>query len=66
MGRIIGFSLACVAAVAVALAIAYAAGLFSQLGLDEHGSLALALGILFTTTLGIALMALVFYGDRGE
>jgi hypothetical protein len=64
MRRIVVFSVICVVAIiAVFLAIGAFGGL-SGLGLDTHGVIALALGILITSGLGIGLMALVFYSNR--
>jgi hypothetical protein len=39
---------------------------FRGLGLDTAGTVALVLGMLFTSALGAALMALVFYSDRSN
>lgn len=60
----IWFAAACVAGIAVLLCIIWVAGGFEHVGLDANVSIALVLGILFSSLLGIALMALIFYSDR--
>lgn len=49
-----------------ALLVLWAASGFADLGISGHGLVALILGILFTTALGIGLMALSFYSDRSD
>jgi hypothetical protein len=63
MRRMISFGVALLGVVAIALLAFWAMGGFRGLGLDAAGAVALALGILFTSALGAALMALVFYSD---
>lgn len=60
----IWFALACGAGILVLLVIVWLAGGFERVGLDANVTLALVLGILFSSLLGIALMALIFYSDR--
>jgi hypothetical protein len=49
-----------------ALLVLWASSGFADLGVSGHGLVALILGILFTTALGIGLMALSFYSDRSD
>jgi hypothetical protein len=60
----IGFVAGCSVLVGAALLILWAASGFSDLGVSGHGLVALILGIVFTTALAIALMALTFYSGR--
>lgn len=53
-----------VAMVAAVLAIIWAFEGFDGLGLSTHGTIALVLGVVVTTALGVGLMALVFHSDR--
>jgi hypothetical protein len=46
------------------LFVAWLAGGFARVGLDANITIALILGIVFSSLLGIALMALIFYSDR--
>ncbi|HEY9538672.1 MAG TPA: hypothetical protein VIS03_13865 [Kiloniellaceae bacterium] len=62
----IGFVAACSVLIGLALFILWALAGFGDLGVSGHGLVALILGIVFTTALGIGLMALSFYGDHGE
>jgi len=64
MRWIVGFVAGCSVLVGVALLILWALTGFADLGVSGHGLVALILGIVFTTGLGIALMALSFYSDR--
>jgi hypothetical protein len=41
-------------------------GGFENSGLTGHGWIALSLGVVFTSALGVALMALVFYSARKD
>jgi hypothetical protein len=66
MSRIFRFSALCIGATVVVLALIWISGGFSGLGLDSSGITALFLGITFTVALAVGLMALIFYGDRGE
>jgi uncharacterized membrane protein len=63
--RVVWFVAGCSALVAAALLVLWAASGFGSLGVSGHGLVALILGIVFTTALGIALMALSFYSDHG-
>jgi hypothetical protein len=64
MRWIVGFVAGCSVLVGVALLILWALTGFADLGVSGHGLVALILGIVFTTGLGIALMALSFYSDH--
>jgi hypothetical protein len=66
MRRIITFSTSCIGATVVVLALIWAFGGFSGLGIDGSGMTALFLGITFTVALAVGLMALIFHGDRSE
>lgn len=50
----------------VVLLTLWASGVFTDTGLSAQGWIAMALGIGFTSGLGVALMALVFYSDRKD
>jgi hypothetical protein len=50
----------------VVLAAIWASGGFADMGLSGQGWFALALGIAFTSGLGVALMALVFHSARKD
>jgi hypothetical protein len=63
---VVWFVAGCSALVAAALVVIWAASGFGTLGVSGHGLVALVLGIVFTTALGIALMALSFYSDHGS
>jgi hypothetical protein len=52
------------ALIVVVLGMLWLVGGFEDSGLSVHGWIALFLGITFTSALGVALMALVFYSDR--
>jgi hypothetical protein len=58
------FVVACSGLLAGTLLLLWALSGFEDLGLSGHGLVALILGIVFTSALGIALMALTFYSDR--
>jgi hypothetical protein len=66
MRGVISFGVASLGVIAIALLAFWAMGGFRGLGLDTAGSVALALGVLFTSALAAALMALVFYSDRSN
>jgi hypothetical protein len=51
---------------AVVLLTLWAVGGFADYGLSAQGWIAMALGIGFTSGLGVALMALVFYSARKD
>jgi hypothetical protein len=55
-----------VALVTVVLLMLWATGTFEGAGLSTNGWVALFLGIIFTSALGIALMGLVFYSNRED
>ena len=50
----------------VVLAMLWATGSFTDAGLSGQGWIAMALGIVFTSALGVALMALVFHSARKD
>jgi hypothetical protein len=58
-----GFNAALVVVVLVTL---WVVGGFDESGLSVQGWVAMFLGITFTSALGVALMALVFYSDRKD
>ncbi len=60
------FAAACFAAIIVVLGLFWLFGGFDSLGLDTSGIIALSLGILFTTALGVGLMAAIFYSEHQE
>jgi hypothetical protein len=60
------FAAACFAAIIVVLGLFWVFGGFDSLGLDTSGIIALSLGILFTTALGVGLMAAIFYSEHQE
>jgi hypothetical protein len=64
MRQIVGFSAGCLGFIGAVLLIVWFMGAFDGAGLGFHGWIALGLGTLFTTALGVALMALVFYSAR--
>ena len=64
MKWIVGFSTACVGAVAALLLVIWATVGFASMGLSGHGVVAITLGIIFSTAIAVALMALIFYSDR--
>jgi hypothetical protein len=61
---VISFGVAWLGVIAVVLLAVWVMGGFS--GLDAAGDVALVLGIIFTSGLCAALMALVFYSDRSN
>lgn len=60
------FALACTAIVTVILAGLWLTGIFGDLGLSVHGSIALLIGVTLTIVVGVGLMALVFYSGRSH
>ncbi len=50
----------------VVLLTLWASGSLAGMGLSAHGWIAMALGIAFTSGLGVALMALVFHSARRD
>ena len=60
----IWFTLTSSGAIAAILLIVWLAGGFARVGLDFNVTLALVLGIFFSSLLGIALMALIFHSNR--
>jgi hypothetical protein len=62
--NVISVGIAWLGVVTVVLLALWGMGGFS--GLDRTGDIALVLGIIFTSGLGAALMALLFYSDRSN
>ena len=63
---VIYFAVTALCGIAVVLTLLWAFSGFHGLGLDAAGTVALMLGIVVTSALGVALMALVFYSDRSN
>ena len=63
---VIYFAVTALCGIAVVLLLLWAFSGFHGLGLDAAGTVALMLGIVVTSALGVALMALVFYSDRSN
>jgi hypothetical protein len=61
---VISFGIAWLGVITVVLLALWGMGGF--IGLDRTGDIALVLGIIFTSGLGAALMALLFYSDRSN
>ena len=55
---------ACLLAIGAVLLVVWLSGGFQGTGLNASIALALALGILFSSLLGVGLMALIFYSNR--
>jgi hypothetical protein len=64
MRKIVGFMAACLGLVALVLLVIWISGGFEDVRLSPAGWTAYALGVVLTSVLGTALMALVFYSDR--
>jgi hypothetical protein len=64
MRQIVGFSAACLGFIALVMLIVWFMGAFEGGNLSVHGWIALTLGTVLTSALGVALMALVFHSDR--
>jgi hypothetical protein len=60
------FAVTALSAIAAVLLLLWALNGFHGLGLDAAATVALMLGIVVTSALGVALMALVFYSDRSN
>src|SRR3546814_8803782 len=63
---VIVFVVACIVLVGATLLVLWTVAGFGDLDVGGHGLVALILGIVFTTALGIGLMALSFYGDHSD
>jgi hypothetical protein len=63
---VIYFAVTALCGIAAVLLLLWAFSGFHGLGLDAAGTAALMLGIVVTSALGVALMALVFYSDRSN
>ncbi|HEY2890587.1 MAG TPA: hypothetical protein VGJ31_08155 [Dongiaceae bacterium] len=55
---------ACMAGIAAVLVVIWLAGGFQGTALDANITVALVLGILFISLLGVGLMGLIFYSNR--
>ena len=64
MRRIVGFSASCLGFIALVMLIVWAMGGFEGGNIGVQGWVALTLGAVLTSVLGVALMVLVFYSDR--
>lgn len=64
MRWLIAFGASSFGAVFAILLILWAIDGFHGLGIDTAGTVAVIFGALFTSALGVALMALIFYSDR--
>ena len=62
--EIVGLVAACLGLVALVLLVIWTTGGFEDVRLTLAGWTAYALGVVLTSVLGTALMALVFYSDR--
>jgi hypothetical protein len=63
---VVYFAATALCGIAAVLLLLWAFSGFRGLGLDAAGTVALMLGIVVTSALGVALMALVFYSDRSN
>ena len=59
MRWVVYFTAACSAIVLAVLAALWFAGVFGDLGLSLHGTIALFIGVTFTTLVGVGFIALV-------
>jgi hypothetical protein len=66
MRWVVSFVVASVGGLAVLLLVLWALNGFHGLGIGLAGTIAVALGVLFTGGLGVALMGLIFYSDRSH
>lgn len=66
MKEIIGFSAACAAVVAIVVGLFLALGGAESSDLHGNGLAAAILGLVFTSALGIALMALIFASNTSR
>ena len=66
MRRIVGFAASCLGLIALVMLIVWAMGGFEGSNVGVHGWIALTLGAVLTSALGVGLMVLVFYGDRSD
>lgn len=64
MRWVLGFSGLCLGLLAGVLLALWMLNGFSGFGLSVHGTIALVLGVVFTSALAVVLMALVFYSSR--
>jgi hypothetical protein len=60
------FGVASLGGIAAVLLALWGMNGFRDLGLGTAGTVAVVLGILATSALGVALMALIFYSDRSN
>jgi hypothetical protein len=64
MKRLAWFFGICLLGVALAMVLIWVGGGFAGYGSDRSFGIALALGVLCTSLLGVGLMGLMFYSDR--
>ncbi len=60
------FSAGCVGMVLGVLFLVWALNGFSDLGVSGHGLVAMILGVVITTGVGVGLMALIFHSNRSH
>lgn len=63
---LIGYVAGCTGLIGAALLAVWAINGFAGLGIGLEGTVALALGIIFSVGLGVGLMALIFQSDRSD
>ena len=66
MRWVLWFSAGCVGMVLAVLFLAWAINGFSDLGVSGHGLVAMILGVVVTTGVGVGLMALIFHSNRTQ
>ncbi len=66
MRWVVRFTAACSAIVLAVLVVLWLSGVFGNLGLSLHGTIALCIGVTLTTFVGVGLMSLLFYSDRSR
>jgi hypothetical protein len=64
MKRLVWFFAICLAGIAVVMLLIWLGGGFSGYGPDRSIGVAIALGVLCTSLLGVGLMGLMFHSDR--
>lgn len=65
MHWVVKFSVVCAGLIVLGLVGVWGIGGFASLGVEGHVAVAMFLGIFFTILVGVVLMALIFYSDRG-
>jgi hypothetical protein len=64
MKRLASFFAICLAGIALVMTLIWLGGGFSGYGSDRSMGVAIVLGVLFTSLLGVGLMGLMFYSER--